>query len=604
MSVVTGFAPPPKNEPQVRLAVAEAWGDVVDLREPFRDEPYQNRTGSLFDRLEDRARGEDPPRFRTEADLSLIRGTGRFFAESTSVGIAGLSRLGNYTFGSGFIPTAQAATGVGDISKDLLATVQSVVDTFNERNKFIGSADRELDKRARRDGEAVIVLDRVDSWQAEMRFAEPACLTEPVGARQLEEYLTDAGLHPCDAAVQSWSFGVQTHDGRHERPYGYHFVWSADGYSWDWVPASRVQHVKRNVDRGVKRGVSDFYVISDLIANAEKLRRNTTLGAAIQAAIPFVKQFAEETTNSQAENIRNAGTTRRSIDTPAGRREVFQQHFGPGTIPLAKSWKFVDGPGGDNRIAGFCEALHECLRAVGNLWDMTEAMITGDASNNNFASALAAESPFVKAREADQQVYLGEIRSLYWKVIRIAYDAGRFARFGLSWLELQCAVFLKIDVPKVATRDRLKENQANQIEHQAGVLSGKTWAAESGRDYEAEVDAGAKPQATGIAPVVPAATDATPAAQPSTPAMPIQDVTLNGAQIQAAVTVLQGVQSGSVAPLAAVELLVAVGIDRDKATAMANATKKLPAPQVVAPAKPATTTESIRSAVAAFRDYP
>lgn len=480
--------------------VAEAWGDLIDPRELLRGGYHDEfnydggYSGFAIDRRDSRARGEDFPRFRTESDLDRIRGVGRLFGDGSSFGISALECLGNYTFGGGFTFSPQAAEGYR-VSEDLLAAVKRVVNAFTDRNVFSGKLDREINRRSRRDGEALLCLELVDGWQCEARFAEPSQLTEPAGPRPIEDWLAGSGVVPCDSFVSSWTFGVHTRDGRHDRAYGYHFVWNPSGTEWDYYPEARVAHFKRNVDADVKRGVSDFDVIGEFISASEKLLRNTAGGSAIQAAIPFIKEFIQETTKDQVNDIKAAGAVRRSIATAEGRREVYQQHFRPGTIPHIRGASYKDGPGGTNRVDGFVAALQACFRYMGTRWQIPEFMISGDASNANYASALVAESPFVKAREADQLVFSGEFRSLLWKVLRIAYDGGFFNRFNLRFWELQEAVYLKIDPPSVATRDRKADIEGDKMLFDAGVLSPPTFAANHGLDYQAELDAGAKPAA-------------------------------------------------------------------------------------------------------------
>ena len=77
------------------------------------------------------------------------------------------------------------------------------------------------------------------------------------------------------------------------------------------------------------------------------------------------------------------------------------------------------------------------LRYVGVRWNMPEYMISGDASNANLASALVAEAAFrQRPREADQPVYLNAFRELFWKVLRIRFDAGAFSTWVGSFAEL------------------------------------------------------------------------------------------------------------------------------------------------------------------------
>jgi len=499
------FAVPPLT-PAISFAVREAWGDVIDPREWLTEPGYDDYNGfgggygaGLFDRRDNRANGEDYPTFRTENDLSRIRAIGNFFATASPGGVGALGSLANYTFAAGFKITAQAAEGVSKetVGDDLLATVQRVINALLERNDFFGMIDREIDHRARRSGEALVVLDRVNGWQTDLRFAEPSQLTEPGNTRPIEDWLSRDGIVDCDSFHSSWTFGVHTRDGRHDKPLGYHCLWNPSGTDWDYLPASRVCHVKRNVDLCVKRGISDFYACYEFLSHSEKLLRNSAVGGAIQAAIPYVKEYAEKITKDQITTARDAVTTAVNRTNPFGGREAaYLQKQGPGTVPLAKGWSFKDGPGGDNRSAGFIEVIQAAIRYVGIRWSMPEYMISGDASNGTYSSTLVAESPFVKAREADQQFYATHFRKLVWKAIGIAFEGGYFRSSGVSSLaELQAVVSIKIDAPDVASRDGLKSAQEMQILVNAGAMAISTMATKSGLDHKEELAAGAKPAA-------------------------------------------------------------------------------------------------------------
>jgi hypothetical protein len=118
---------------------------------------------------------------------------------------------------------------------------------------------------------------------------------------------------------------------------------------------------------------------------------------------------------------------------------------------------------------------------------MPEYMISGDASNANYASTMIAESPFVKAREADQRFFVSRFRRIFRKVLAIAAHAGRFEQFGINDVDrLLWFVELQIVPPTVATRDELATAQAAAVYKQLGVLSNRTIAAKAGEDYETE----------------------------------------------------------------------------------------------------------------------
>ena len=82
-----------------------------------------------------------------------------------------------------------------------------------------------------------------------------------------------------------------------------------------------------------------------------------------------------------------------------------------------------------------------------------------------------------------------------WKIIRIAYERGFFDRFRLRWEDIEAKVNVDVQFPELATRDRMKDAQANEILKRNGVISAKTWAEKEGLDHEQEVKDGAKPDA-------------------------------------------------------------------------------------------------------------
>ena len=496
MTAVRGFSAPPQAP--TAQQVGEAWGDWIDFRELRNldpDEPFRSVSPFTVDRRGDRARGEDASIFRTEHDLAEIRSVGNFFASKSAGGVGPLAALSNYTFGQGFSFTAQAAEFVGEVSEDLIETVQRVINGFVERNRFHGVADREADNRARRHGEALLVLEPTVGGQADLRFAEPSQLTEPSAPRAIENWLAGSGRVDCESFASSWSFGVHTQDCRFDKPFGYHFLWNETGTDWDYLTVDRVQHIKRNVDSCVKRGVSDFLAAQEFLLHSEKLLRNTAVGSAIQAAIAYIVQHASGVTRDGVESQRSEKATRvTNVPTAGGgQRPVYRRPFLPGTVQEISAGKqYLPGPLGSERAPRFIEVIQAALRYVGTRWSMPEYMISGDASNANLASSLVAEAPFVKAREADQLFYSIHFRDLLWKVLKIAFQAGRFHGMVESFSQLQELIFLKIDPPSVASRDPLKEAQTNKVYVDAGAMSVSTMAQKAGLDYQAEVDAGAK----------------------------------------------------------------------------------------------------------------
>jgi len=140
--------------------------------------------------------------------------------------------------------------------------------------------------------------------------------------------------------------------------------------------------------------------------------------------------------------------------------------------------------------------IQAALRLVGVRFQQPEYMISGDASNGNYASTLVAEAPFTKASEARQGLFVSRRAELVKKAIRIMCATGLIRA---SYDEVMRRVEVAVEGPAVAVRDRKEAHEIRKGEHQAGILSLRTWAEEAQRDFDEEVRRGARPQ-TGTVP--------------------------------------------------------------------------------------------------------
>ncbi len=451
------------------------------------------RRSSIWSSVDDRIEGRFRPLYEDAFDLSRQRAQMRDLAEYTSTAIGAIEALANYELGTGFVFTTQDETKGGQAG-ELTSKVQYVVDAFLDDNDFTGDLERELHSRSREDGEAFLRLVP-NGWRTRACILEPDQIVEPDQPRELEQHLKTHGK------LNYWWHGVHTiyerelHCDDPTRPLGYHAIYDNNGVEWDYIPANRMLHIKRNVSRKARRGVSDFLpVYGDLILS-EKIRRNVGHGAAAQAAIAYIRQHAPGVGKSSIEAFVTSGATS-DYNKPVegGTRNTHTEQLQPGTVKdIPRGMQYLAGPMGSSHAPVYIDVDKHILAAsIAVRWQFPYYMISGDASNSNFASTLVAESPFVKSRESGQGFYKRKFDSLLWKAIRIAWEAGRFG--SIEWQMLRAQVSLKIDAPEVASRDKAAQAQTNAIENQAGVLSLRTWASESGRDYDEEIKNGAKRQ--------------------------------------------------------------------------------------------------------------
>ncbi len=175
---------------------------------------------------------------------------------------------------------------------------------------------------------------------------------------------------------------------------------------------------------------------------------------------------------------------RRSRSKPAAAR-IWLQQYDPATIlKVPSGQKYLPGPLGTQHAPNFITAAEALLRTVAVRWNLPENLITGSAANNNFASSLVAETPFVKYAESQQQFYAQRDRQTLWRVLRFAWSAGRFG--DVPWPTCERPSQITVTPPQIEVRDPEKETRVRQMLHKAGVLSRKTWSAQESLDFEQE----------------------------------------------------------------------------------------------------------------------
>lgn len=521
------------------------WGSWVDRSELIQD--MNNWGGGAFSyfgplpsSITDRADGSFFPIFQTELELAQIRGDCRVASYFSSVALGAVEALQRYVFGKGFTLSAEANRDHG-LNVDpvaiaaLVAEVKQVIKEFDEENKITvskgaGSLDCEMDRRIREDGSTLVKLESrlgpggrprsTSSIGVKATFIEPDQLTTPADAYRLEKWL---GL--LDRQATSFSFGVHTPRRDTDEILGYHIVYDGVGREWDYIP-SRVGHAanplktmvyaKRNTPRNVKCGLPDFFPIASDIGREAKLSKRLSKAAILQASIAWIRERPSNQSAPGTGNIQalRGGTV--NVQTPNGSQQIPVADYPDGAIldvPLGQSYKA--GPMGAERNPNFLLIASYLMRRIGIRWNMPEYMISGDASNANFASTLVAGTPFVIAREADQQFHVGAILDMLWKVVQFYHMAGRFKQFGFDFLTLKRLIAIVVTPPDVATRDPLTVAQTLKVHQDMGWSSPRTNSNKLGYDYDSEVTNGAKPlDPTGAADTAPG-TPGAPGTQPA-----------------------------------------------------------------------------------------
>ena len=426
----------------------EAWGEEIDSRERLHDVPGFGGASSSF--------------VLSEQDLRDVRFAARVIcqADATSCGI--LEKLTNYVIRTGFTYAAEAEKGV-NAPVGLVKEIQKVIDECRDLNDFDNDLDREIFATAHQDGDNPIALYCDSYGQTRIRTIDADQIQTP-----------DTKAEP----GHDWSYGVDSATRDVQSVHGYHVRWP-DG--WDYIPAGRLEHIKLNVRRTIKRGLSDFYPTHGTLKDASKLLRNISRGAQIQAAIAFIREHPEGTGQAGIQNmVSGLAAQVQVVSQPNGAKTEYRQVFNPGKILDVTGTKYHPGPMGQSNAPLYIEVLQALWRCAAQRWLMPEYMVSSDASNANFSSTLVAGDPFVIYCE-QQQAYFGtRFLRIFWKALHNAYIAGRFYQFGVSWSDILAIVDVKAVPPDVAIRDREKETSRRNVLYQQRVISLKQWRQEEG----------------------------------------------------------------------------------------------------------------------------
>jgi predicted ABC-type ATPase len=466
---------------QESQSLIESWGDVIDVTEFMTDTPgfFQGNSLGVYTQIYDRADGRYRPVYTNESDLKIIRAMSWLLVERVPMAQAWINRLLDYTIGTGFDWTIKAQ------DKRLEKAIQAYVRETLDNSKW--SSELERESYAREVGEGEVIIEHVyENGQCLAIACEADELTEPASKGELEDWI---GVD----FVPSWTFGVLTRESRPQNPIGYHFCRNQTGSDWDYVTADKVSHWKRNVRARAKRGFSDFYKPHLYLLRADRVLTNTAEGAATQAAIAYIVEH-KDGTQRQADNIvkKFAMPTGR-VDPLTGIMER-KRKMKPGTrldVPEGQTYKA--GLLGANNSGIYIEVMEAALRLGGSVHAFVEGMLTGSYSNNNFASALVAEGPFMQGRLAEQSQRKERMREMILKMIRLGAGKRRFAAAGYeSWDSIRDAITVEVIPSRIVPMDPLKTAQALAIQKQNGWVSDKTCINELGRDIDTETANGLK----------------------------------------------------------------------------------------------------------------
>lgn len=405
---------------------------------------------------------------RNETDRRTIVARSRVFAMTNPYALGAQENRINYTVGRGHTyKVSQVDPDADDgVDDDTLSEVRDIIDEFCCENQW-SDRQEETIRRLDRDGERFLRFfsDGGDGI-LRVRFVEPLLVQTPVGE-----------------VSDPWTFfGIKFKKGDIETPVAY-WVTAVDARgipipgSEEKVDAKEIQHLKANVDMASPRGIPIWWALQTHLASAVRTLSNMGKLVEFRTRIGMIRKHVK----AAQQTIQNyvAAQSGLSASNPDGTSRTLLQYPQAAVIDTSDNTEY-DFPGHNTQVDTIVAAIQAELRAASAALTMPEYMLSGDASNANFASTMVAEGPAVKGFERMQSRLIAADLKVIRKAISVAAPARGLPEDILDLVKIEA------EPPIIKSENRLQETQADKILLDGKVMSRQTFAARNGLEYEDE----------------------------------------------------------------------------------------------------------------------
>jgi len=405
-----------------------------------------------------RKNGADWPFYQNETEHGVLVMASRIAFGTITKAEGLINGMSCYVVGDGAtIRVMPKAEG----SEETAKAAQKVIDAFRLAN-HMEEREEEFFGDSRVDGEGIWRLFALEDGRSEVRNVWPEQIRQPAGE-----------------SFEDFGFGIRTDqdDAETHLEYAIHPT-TGDVHEAEFVSADQIIFMPINVRRGIKRGLPDFtWGLLDAVKNSSKLSTKMGIGSAMQASIAFIRQH----TGVPGSAIRAFASSDASYTRANQFTGVLDnvKHFEDAlVVDTNENTEFLGSPYNAG-IASHIDVVKLLDRVACVKYNAPEWLGSADASNNNFASSLVGESPFVKRVGAMQKRYSRPIRTLHERVLLNA--VGKIDGIPANILSL---VEVKVTFPNPQARDRLQESQRATIRLQNGTTSPQRIADEDGDDWK------------------------------------------------------------------------------------------------------------------------
>ena len=349
-------------------------------------------------------------------------------------------------------------------TQKVVDAVQTWIDDFCERNNWNTAAagddvddedgstntasstrEREAHWRVDRDGEAIIRLFLQADGTVKVRFVDPEVVWGTPAGKSEEDGWSFGIQHYVFERVDENGYRSKEEDlerivAYYIRPHKLGDLPKGENHDWsgEVVKASEIVHIKDPwEDAEVKHGTPVFaYDTLEAIMRATNLQRNISITSGVQAATAEVwvhKIGTKQDIQNLASGLPGAGSGG-AAGTPGS--NFIRQRFEPGMIRRVPAGQEPVPDPATTQVPNYMQAAQGDLRQAGASASMPEYMISGDASNANFASTQESGTPFVRSAESRQEHFKMGFLRLIRRVIRWAVKCGKLPPEALTLVKI------------------------------------------------------------------------------------------------------------------------------------------------------------------------
>ena len=485
--------------------------------------------------------GEQLPIYLSWWQLKSIRDRARFVFATNEFAHGLVQCFQSFVVGSaGFKWRVASIDLKNPVPEDLLKRCQASLDIFREYNSMV-DVENEIVYRLHVDGEVFLRKFPQANGMLVIRFIEPELV---------RGYATDIGS-PKD------SFGIIVEEDDINSVLGYQVILKPTvTREPTFIPAEEIIHIKIGTNANAKRGLTTFYPVFQNLTNCEDILASTVTMAKARAKIAMIRKVNNVAPDSMASLVDSQiDATLGGSNNMGATENIGLERFGYGSIITAPANIDYEFPGANVDAAGLIQVLQANLRSLATRFGISETLMSGDASNNNYSSALIAEAPARRTFERWQGIVgrsLAECRfepnkSLAWSQIHLASEHGIIPKEILKNIKITSEAY------SLQSREHQKEAEMNNVYHSMGVKSIQTIRAELGLDNDTEASNFIKPivdekkGATEIDPMNPSSRiESGSATQGIGGGDQVQDSALNGAQIANLVDIIHRCSIGEI----------------------------------------------------------